>query len=274
MPAAAAGFLSASEPPAVVLAAIGCLARSQTAAAYDLLVKALPNLPLETRRAGIDAVLENPAAVRILLEALAADRIDAAWLDQRQIASIWRFPDAAVRSLAAEVLGVPPTADRDPIVVSFRGSLPARGDPTRGRQLFVRQCATCHRIGELGNPIGPNLMAAAARGPDAFLVGVLDPNREVLPAFMAHRAVTADGRVLTGLVTADSDSSVTLQTGDGVSHVLARVAIESLTSTERSLMPEGFERTVDPRGMADILAFLTLTPGPSSGRPRHGEDEP
>ena len=78
----------------------------------------------------------------------------------------------------------------------------------------------------------------------------------MLPAFVAHTAVTDDGRVLTGIVAAQSETSVTLRAADGTDHLLPREEIDSLSSTGRSLMPEGFERAVDPKGMADLLAYL------------------
>ena len=103
---------------------------------------------------------------------------------------------------------------------------------------------------------GPSLAAARSRGSEALLLGILDPNREVLPAFVTHTAVTTGGRIVTGLITAESDHSVSLQLADGSQQVLGRDAIESLASTGRSLMPEGFERSIEPAAMADLLAFL------------------
>lgn len=89
-----------------------------------------------------------------------------------------------------------------------------------------------------------------------MLLAVLDPNREVLPAYLAHAAVTADGRVVTGVVAAQSEGSVTLRTAEGDEVTIPRDDLESLTNTKRSLMPEGFEKSIDARGMADLLAYL------------------
>ena len=95
-----------------------------------------------------------------------------------------------------------------------------------------------------------------ARGPEAMLLGILDPNREVLPAFTARTAVGVDGRVVTGVLKAEGDTSVTLVAAEGVEHLLARDEIDELIDTRRSLMPEGFERSIDPRAMNDLLAYL------------------
>jgi len=111
-------------------------------------------------------------------------------------------------------------------------------------------------VDDVGRELAPNLVAMQSRGADAILLGILDPNREVLPAYVAHTVVTADGRVRSGIVVAESATSLTLRTAEGVDELLARDEIESLVNTGQSLMPEGFERSIDPRGMADLLAFL------------------
>jgi len=155
-----------------------------------------------------------------------------------------------------EVLGNPPPADRAPLVEAYRASLPAGGDRAAGKAIFTAQCSGCHRVEGVGRELAPNLVAMQSRGADAMLLGILDPNREVLPAFVAHAAVTLDGRVLTGIVAAQSETSLTLRAADGTDHLLARDDLESLESTGRSLMPEGFERSVDPKAMASLLAYL------------------
>jgi len=191
-----------------------------------------------------------------LLDAVAGGGIAPRDLDRQAAGALWSFPDAAVAARAVEVLGPPPPAERGPLVAAYRAGLPATGDAEAGRAIFRRQCVACHRVDGEGRETGPALAAAQARGPEAMLLGILDPNREVLPAFLAHTAVTADGRVVTGIVAAQSAGSVTLRTAEGVDVTIPRDDLESFTDTKRSLMPEGFERTIDARGMADLIAYL------------------
>jgi putative heme-binding domain-containing protein len=161
-----------------------------------------------------------------------------------------------VSERAADVLGPPPPADRESLVAAYRASLPEKGDIDSGRAIFKKQCVGCHRVEGEGRETGPALVAVQARGPEAMLLAILDPNREVLPAYHAHAAVDAGGRVVTGVVTAQSEGSVTLRTADGVDVTLPRADLETFTNTKRSLMPEGFEKTIDAKGMADLLAYL------------------
>lgn len=250
---------SAAEPPAVVISAIDTLGRSRMPAATDALVAGLATGSREHASHMVEALLRDGPRAKRLLDAIADRTIDAGVLDRQQASALWRFPDAAVRQRAVEVLGAPPPADRAPLVEAYRASLPVQGDAVAGKAIFTAQCSGCHRVEGVGRELAPNLVAMQSRGADAILLGVLDPNREVLPAYVAHTAVTNDGRVLTGIVAAQSETSVTLRVADGSDHVLPREDIDALTSTGRSLMPEGFERAVDPKGMADLLAYLMST---------------
>jgi putative heme-binding domain-containing protein len=249
-------LLVAEEPTELVTAAIQVLDRSPDPGVGGMLVAALPRLSVEARGAAAVALSHDAGRALGLLEAIQAGRFAAADLDRQTAAALWAFPERSVAGRAAEVLGAPPPADRESLVVAYRASLPATGSVEAGRTIFKKQCVGCHRVEGEGRETGPALVAAQARGPEAMLLAILDPNREVLPAYHAHAAIDAGGRVVTGVVTAQSEGSVTLRTADGVDVTLSRDDLETFTNTKRSLMPEGFEKTIDARGMADLLAYL------------------
>lgn len=255
-PAPLATLLVAEEPTELVRAAIDALDRSRAAGAGEALVGALPRLSPEARRAAAAALSHDAGRARLLLDAIAAGALSADDVERQTAAALWNFPDGAVAGRATEVLGAAPPADREALVAAYRASLPEKGDVDAGRAIFRRQCVACHRVEGEGMETGPALAAVKARGPEAMLLAILDPNREVLPAYHAHAAVGADGRVVTGIVTARSAGSVTLRTADGGDVTLPVADLESLVDTKRSLMPEGFEKTIDARGMADLVAYL------------------
>jgi putative heme-binding domain-containing protein len=65
-----------------------------------------------------------------------------------------------------------------------------------------------------------------------------------------------DGRELSGVIAAETASSVTLRTATGGEEVLLRNQIEIFGSSGLSLMPEGFEGSLNAREMSDLIAFL------------------
>lgn len=255
-PSSLGRLLVAEEPTEVVRAAIDALEGSRDPAAGTTLVAALSRLSPESRRAAATALSHDAPRALLLLGAIAEGAMPAVDLDRQTAAALWTFPDGSVSGRAAEVLGAPPPADREPLVAAYRASLPERGDAGAGREIFRRQCVACHRVEGEGRETGPALAAVKARGPEAMLLAILDPNREVLPAWHAHAAITADGRVVTGIVAAQSETSVTLRTAEGIDVTIPRTDLETFSDTKRSLMPEGFEKTIDAKGMADLIAYL------------------
>jgi putative heme-binding domain-containing protein len=130
------------------------------------------------------------------------------------------------------------------------------GDAAHGNAVFERECVACHRLGERGNEVGPNLALVRNRTPEAMVEAILDPNRNVAPNYVSYVVVDDSGRSTTGLVTSETATSITLARDKGVTETIQKQNIEAMKSTGTSLMPEGLEKTIDPQSMADLLAFL------------------
>ncbi len=76
------------------------------------------------------------------------------------------------------------------------------------------------------------------------------------PNFISYVVVDDSGRTFTGLVTAESATSITLTRDKAQSETVLKSNIEAIRSTGKSLMPEGLEKTIDPQQLADLLAYL------------------
>jgi len=146
--------------------------------------------------------------------------------------------------------------DRGKLVNEYIITLPEKGDPQRGAKLFAKTCAACHKLGEVGQQIGPDLASVADKSINGLLVAILDPNRAVEARYVNYLAITKDGRTLNGMIASETSTSVMLVGVDGKSHALLRNQIDELTSTGKSMMPEGLEKDLPPQEMADLIAFL------------------
>ncbi len=85
---------------------------------------------------------------------------------------------------------------------------------------------------------------------------MLDPNREVNPQFVDYIVETSDGRVLTGLLAAETATSVTLKQAGGTLKTVLRADIDRIRSSGLSLMPEGLEKSLDQQALADVIAYI------------------
>jgi putative heme-binding domain-containing protein len=166
--------------------------------------------------------------------------------------------DESIRTRSKKLLGVSVAADRQPIVDRYTKAFSLQGDSARGKQYFLKNCATCHRLDGVGYELGPNLASFRYRGKEAILQNILDPNREVNPLYVSYTIRTHDERTLTGMIASETATSVTLLRGESASDVVLRSEIAEMRSSSRSIMPEGLESQLDEQAMADLISFLMV----------------
>ncbi len=133
------------------------------------------------------------------------------------------------------------------------------GDPAQGRALFARHCAACHQAGDLGHEVGPALETLTDRSRDFFVTAILDPNAAVDRRYANYSASLVDGRVFSGILSSESEASITLKEKEGVKRELLRADLEMLNDTGKSMMPDGFGRELDLEDLRHLLAFLKAT---------------
>ena len=94
------------------------------------------------------------------------------------------------------------------------------------------------------------------RGPETIFLSILDPNREVNPQFLDYIIFTVADEMITGMIAAETATSITLKRGEEAVDTVLRADIDSFESTGISIMPDGLEQHFDVQGMADLLAYL------------------
>ena len=158
------------------------------------------------------------------------------------------------------------------MLAAFAPALAKPGDPARGSAVFERLCQTCHRVGDRGHAVGPDLTATQFAEPEALLSHILDPNRYVAPNHVQYVVGDKTGRVYTGLIASETASSLTLRRADGAEDTILRGQIDEMVSTGKSLMPDDFASQLTPAEASDLVAFLLKSAHlrPAAGRPaRH-----
>ena len=102
-------------------------------------------------------------------------------------------------------------------------------------------------------------------------MAILDPNRAFEAKYADYTVHVRDGRVLSGLIAGESANAITLRRQDGREDVLLRSEIEAVSASGRSLMPEGIEKDVTPRDLADLVAYLGAARPPRRPGPRRDD---
>jgi putative heme-binding domain-containing protein len=163
----------------------------------------------------------------------------------------------ALRQRAKQLAAKLQLGRRQDVLDAYKTALTLPGDAARGKQHFQKICAACHRLENFGQEIAPNLATVQNRGAEAILLNVLDPNREVNPQYVNYVLITTEGKSITGMIAAETATSVTLKRAENQTDTVLRINIEELRSTGVSLMPEGIEKQLDQQAMADVIAYLT-----------------
>src|SRR5947208_12189262 len=130
-----------------------------------------------------------------------------------------------------ELFGNAAPSPRREVIAKYQTALLMKGDASRGQKVFETACATCHRAGDLGKDVGPNLATIRQWNPEQVLSNILDPNREVAPNFVSYTVETRNGRTLDGIITDESVASVTLKRAEGVTETVFRRDIVPITAS-------------------------------------------
>lgn len=160
------------------------------------------------------------------------------------------------KPVATNVTRKPSSADRAQVIAGYAEVEKLTGDAARGHQQFQTLCATCHRLRGEGHEVGPDLEMVGAKPVDWLLTTILDPSQAVEARYRAWMIKLKSAEELSGLISAESANNIVLRVAGGVDHAILRSEIASMEPLKLSLMPAGFESTLKPQDMADLLRWL------------------
>ena len=250
-----AALLGPTTPQQLRLAAITAAKRHADAALDDAMLSDLGAQTPAVHRAVIESAVARPASAARLLVRLEDPDTPPVQLTDAQWALLAKSSDDAPQRVAALKTAAAPE-DRQEVVTRYREALALQGSFDRGRVIFQSQCSSCHRVAGAGADVGPDISDSRVKQPAQYLSDILDPNRAIDANFFGYTLLATDGRLLTGIITAETATAVTLRQPDGRDETLLRDEIDQLRSTGQSLMPVGLEQNIDLQQMADLIDFL------------------
>ena len=260
-----AALLTPQSPPELQQAAVAAAGRVDSPKVPELFVAGWASHSPGVRLAVAELLLTKEPWSMALLDAIESRRVARADLDLTRQQRLLNHPSAAVKERAGRLLGgsgeTATAANRQKAIDRYVAVLTAQGDAARGAVVFTKNCAVCHRFDEAGNEIGPNLRQVSGWTPDQLIAAVLDPNRQVEPRYLSYTAKLKDGNAVFGIITGETGNSITMKGVDGKAHTILRGDLTGLESTNRSLMPDGFEAAIKQKDMADLIAYLRSPPG-------------
>jgi putative membrane-bound dehydrogenase-like protein len=258
-----ARLLEPREPLAVQVAAVRALAESESAAVSEMLISRLRGFEPSVRSEAIRTLLARAGWTKSLLEALSrrdvGSALGAGLIEPADRQPLLKHRDVEIARYAQTLFGRDAASSRAQIIALYAQAAGLKPDAAAGAKIFERECKSCHKIGERGVAIGPDLTGSPSSDPVALLSNILDPNASVSPKDVQYIAVDQNGRTYSGIIASETATSLTLRRGEGAQDTILRGQIEELTSTGLSLMPEGFEKRISKVEMVDLIAFIRGT---------------
>ncbi|WP_417748689.1 PVC-type heme-binding CxxCH protein [Rosistilla oblonga] len=247
-------------PPGLATSFLQAVQGSKSDVAGEAIVDAVAALTPGLKSDAISALLSRPAWARSLLDGIESRAVELSDLSLEQKQSLGAFPDPELKARAGKLLamgGGLPDADRQAVLDSLHHVTLQKGDVDAGLAVFKKHCAACHVHGEIGKTLGPNLTGMAVHPKEELLTHIIDPSRSVEGNFRMYTVLTADGRVVNGMLAGESRTSLTLIDSTAKEINIQREDIDELVASRKSVMPEGFEKQIGEVEFTDLLEFLT-----------------
>ncbi|HUR54935.1 MAG TPA: c-type cytochrome, partial [Gemmataceae bacterium] len=244
------------QPQALQLIAVRAMRTTTDDAVPSLLLARWGSYTPVVRGEVLTTLTARPVWANALLDAVESGVVARAQIDTTRQAVLKNHRDAGVQGRAAKLFAAATSAERDAVLAKYKPALDVPGDAAKGKDVFRRECASCHLAGNVGQVVGPAVATFKDKTPAELLAAIIDPNREVDPRYLSYTLNLTDGRTTSGMIAGESPTALTLRRAEGAVEIVLRTQIEELKSTRLSLMPEGVEKKVSPAEMADLIAFL------------------
>ncbi len=131
------------------------------------------------------------------------------------------------------------------------------GDETAGKQVYIKNCATCHKAGDEGKEIGPDLTAIKKKfDRNALLDAIINPNAGLVFGYEPWLVITKGGESVYGFLLSDTKQNMVLKDINGQKHVIAVNTISKKEKQTTSLMPEPITMGLSETDLSNVAAYL------------------
>lgn len=241
-----------------VIRALASLDHPETARA---ILAVYGELNTEQRRDAVATLVARPASAFELMAAVRQGRVPRTDVHAYHIRQLLEFRNSELELAIKQAWGEfrATSAEKKQRIAELKrqlgGDALATADPGRGRAVFDRTCASCHRLFGEGGDVGPDITGSNRADLDYILENIIDPSAVVGQDYRMTVLNTVDGRVISGIVQRESDSALSVRTlNDTV--VVAKEDIEDRQLSELSLMPEGQLDEMSSEEVRNLIAYL------------------
>lgn len=136
------------------------------------------------------------------------------------------------------------------------------GNPAQGKASYTKaSCAQCHRFGNYGESIGPDLSGIARRFTKREIIeSILYPAHVVSDQYASKKILTLDGKILVGMVSEQSDGTLVIRDARNNTTMIAAADVDQILPSTSSIMPSGLIDSLTLQEISDMMAYLGVVP--------------
>lgn len=128
-------------------------------------------------------------------------------------------------------------------------------DASLGRSVFAKTCQRCHVLYGVGQKLGPDLTGSNRSNMEYLLTNIVDPSAVMAQEYQQTLVLTDNGQVITGILRAEDDRTLTLQTAD-TTVVVPKDEIEQRKASDKSMMPDDQLKQFTEHEIRSLVAYL------------------
>lgn len=197
-----------------------------------------------------NTMAESLIGGRLLISMAAKDELPEALITGVSEA-IFKNPALEVRTLASAHFKKP-----DGNQLSIPTILALNGDPSKGQNIFATKCTICHKAGETGKDIGPDLSVIGKKFDQAAMLdAIINPNASIVFGYEPIMIKLKTGQAFYGFLLSEGET-VVLKDMAGEKIVIAPNDIESKEKMDAGIMPNAAALGLTEQDLSDLSTYL------------------
>ena len=226
-----------------------------------LLVSKFGSFRNNAKREAINTLVSRVAFASVLLDAVEEKKIARNAISAFQLRQMQSYGDDGINARVAKLWPELAEQSREKTerIAELRKLLTpetlSKADTSQGRLLFSKSCANCHTLFGEGKKIAPDLTGAQRNNLNYLLENIVDPSATVSKNFQMRVIILEDGRVLNGVVLAQNEKTLTVQTATE-QIVIQRDEIDIMQDSKLSMMPENLLNVLKDEQIRNLVGYL------------------
>ncbi|MCA9084688.1 MAG: NPCBM/NEW2 domain-containing protein [Planctomycetaceae bacterium] len=215
------------------------------------------NVQIDVRREAVRALSRVQNGAGQLAEMVEQKTLDTELLPA-VAAALHSAPSRASREIAERLFPSPPGKEGAPLP-PLSQLVDMKGDVSNGRLVFntTGTCHKCHIVNKIGREVGPDLSEIGSKlSRQALFESILYPSAGISHNYEAYTLLLTSGTTVTGLITSETDDSVSIKADDGIVRTFRTAEVEEKVRQKISLMPADLQKVMTVQEIVDVVDYL------------------